>query len=160
MDIGLILKYKNIFASLIVVLVVLFAAKNIYTGYLNKEEKLNNQEKSIEDVKVLAGNLERIDKNLKDMKEKIFNGDIFDFKRFLEHAAKESKVAINSFTPRTIKTIDSYNKVKVTIDITADYKGLTNLIHAIEDTASATIIRLERRKQSGHYLILFYVVLK
>jgi len=160
MDIGLILKYKNIFASLIVVLVVLFAAKNIYTGYLNKEEKLNNQEKSIEDVKVLAGNLERIDKNLKDMKEKIFNGDIFDFKRFLEQAAKESKVAINSFTPRTIKTIDSYNKVKVTIDITADYKGLTNLIHAIEDTASATIIRLERRKQSGHYLISFYVVLK
>ncbi|RLF32453.1 MAG: hypothetical protein DRN08_06630 [Thermoplasmata archaeon] len=160
MGIDVILKYKNILISLMVVVVMLFAANKIYSGYLDSEERLNNREKSIENIEVLAGNLKKMDKQLKDIEAKIFNGDIFDFKRFLERTAEGSGVTVNSFKPHTIKERKSYKKVEVNIDITADYKGLNSLIHAVEDAASATIIKLDRRKNSGHYIIVFYVVIK
>ena len=160
MGIELILKYKNILVSLLITVVILFAADKLYSGYLNDERELDDRQKSIENIKVLTHNLKIVDKQLKDMKAKVFNGDIFDFKRFLERTAESSGVTINSFKPHTIKERKNYKKVEVDIDISADYKGLSNLINAIESTASVTIIKLNRRRNSGRYIILFYIVLK
>jgi len=160
MGIESVLRYKNIFASLIAVLAVLFAANSIYSGYLKDGEKLKGKSKKIEDIKVMAGSLKRMDKQLKGTKAKVFNGDIFDFKRFLERTAESSGITINSFKPHTVKERKNYSKVEIDINITADYTGLTKLVHTIEDDASVTIIKLDRRKNAGRYVILFYVVLK
>ena len=50
MGIDVILRYKNILASLTAIVVMLFAANKIYSGYLDSEERLNNREKSIENI--------------------------------------------------------------------------------------------------------------
>ena len=160
MDIDLILKYKNILASLMAVVVVLFTANKIYSGYFDSEERLNNEERSIENIEALASNLKMMDKQLKDMEAKIFNGDIFNFKRFLERTAENSNVTINSFKSHTVKERKDYKKVEVNIDVTADYRDLSKFIHAIEDADPVTIIKLNRRRNSGCYIILFHIVLR
>ncbi len=147
------LRYINIILGTVIVIVFLFIVRAINNNYKKEyselEKKLAEAEKRQEDIAKLS----HLNEELKNLRDKIFKGDIIGFKNIIEKEALTRNIEILSFTPREEKEYEEYRKVKFALQLNSDYNSLKGLVSSLESLGCVEVKRIRKGRERNRYYV-------
>jgi len=147
------LRYINIIIGIFIVLVFLLVVKAINNDYRKKysalEKKLADMEKKGEYV----AKLPHLDKQIKNLRDKIFKGNIINFKNIVEKEALARNIDIDSFTPREKETYGGYRKVEFVLQLNSDYNSFKEFVCSLESLGCVEVKTIRRSREGNNYYL-------
>lgn len=155
MDKKILLRYKNIIAVIIVILVAIVVDGVIYLKYLEKKEATEREKEELNKKLSLAKRINIIDRRLKKIDKKFLHGDVLDFKKSVEKKIedlnKNYSISVLSLKPELIETGKFYKKARLSLQLACNYKALVELIKKLEEMSSLEIENLSIIKSEGDF---------
>jgi cell division protein FtsL len=153
MEVKDILRYKNILAAIIIVVIFWFIGKNIIAGYNQKMQSLSEKKKEKQEYKQMADQYSKLNSQYASLAQKYFQGDEIDFKNYVEVLASEKSLQLEALRP--IQKSGRFYKInKLAVDMKGLYSGFVQFIKELEENnIKIKTLTMEQREQ-GIYVKL------
>lgn len=149
MDIKVFLQYKNLFVSLIIIIIIAVLAQVLFSYYSLQEDNIDAKLQELVAGEKTIARWQELKLESKEVKSLFFAKDILFFKKFVEEKANSHGIRITFLNTSDIEK-DLYWEVTMQLGMVCTYKDFVSFIEDIEQK-SITVkdIKIAYNVESG-----------
>lgn len=135
----LILGNKNALMAVILIALAGLMAKNIYSGYKIKVEKLDKEKKDLEEKILLVKDIGTLEDIIKKLKVLLLDKDPIDFQGFINKVAADTDVEIVFLKPEINEKLSIYREAKIILSLKGAYRNIIDFIMELVETKGVEV---------------------
>ncbi|HDN85866.1 MAG: hypothetical protein DRP68_04845 [Candidatus Omnitrophota bacterium] len=146
-------KYKNLIASIAIVVVFIIIMAIIYKNYREESYILHNKIKEWEEKNFLANRISSLKEEYGKVRGYLLS-DFFRLKKIIDRAALKYNINIDLLKPSSKIEEDNFYLVEIELKLSGSYKGLLSFIKEIESYPAIGFrrLRIGWSKEKGNVL--------